>query len=105
MTRAEIEAFLATYREFLEGDGRHALWVASVAGQGTLVYDRHNVIYAYGPLEAFEDVLTARGLRRGRVELPVPHSHHYHDAYDTAETRLLGAFDWIHTPLRDGDED
>ena len=105
LTRPALEAFLTEHRDFLERDGRHALWVASVDGEGTVVYDRHNVLYAYGPLEAFEDVLTEHGLRRGPVELPVPHSHHYHDHHDASEARLLQAFDWIYSPPRDGDED
>jgi hypothetical protein len=102
---AALEAFLTEYQHFLEGDARHAVWVASAAGEGTLVYDRHNVIYAYGPLEQFEDVLTARHIRREPVEFPVPHSHHYRPEFDAAERRLLAAFDWIHTPLRAGDAD
>ena len=100
-----LQAFLAEHREFLEGDGRHSLWVASIAGEGTVVYDRHNVLYAYGPLEAFEDILTKRGLRRAPVEFPVPHSHHYHNHHDASEARLLQAANWIYSPLRPGDED
>jgi hypothetical protein len=105
MDRSAVEAFLTQYREFLEGDARHAIWVASTAGEGTLVYDRHNIIYAYGPIECFEDVLTARGIRRGEVKLPSPHSHHYHREHDADEERLLAAMEWIQTPLRDGDDE
>jgi hypothetical protein len=100
----ELRSFLAAHRDFLEGDARHALWVASATGEGTLVYDRHNVIYAYGPLEAFEDVLRARGIRRGPVRFPVPHSHHYRPEFDPAERRLLSVYDWIRTPLRPDDQ-
>ena len=100
----DVELFLVEHRRFLEGDARHAVWVASGTGEGTLVYDRHDVIYAYGPIEVFESVLHARGIRRGPVELPTPHSHHYHPSHDPDETRLLGAFDWIYSPLREGDD-
>ena len=103
--QADVATFLSTHRSFLEGDARHALWVASASAEGTLVYDRHNVLYAYGPIEMFEAVLQAHGIRRGPVELPVPHSHHYHDSHDVAETKLLGALDWIYSPLQEGDED
>src|SRR5688500_1523560 len=100
-----LNDFLSKHRAFLEGDARHALWVASAAVEGTVVYDRPNVLYAYGPLEAFEDVLATRGLRRGPVEFPVPHTHHYYDFHDASEARLLQAFDWIYSPLREGDDD
>lgn len=105
VVRAELTAFLAEHRAFLEGDARHALWVASAAGDGTLVYDRHNVIYAYGPLERFEDVLTRRGITRGTVTCPVPHSHHHRPEFDAAQADLLAGHEWIHSPLRPGDEE
>jgi hypothetical protein len=101
----ELGTFLTRYRAFFEGDARHALWIASAAGEGTLVYDRHNVLYAYGPLEQFEDVLTARGITRGSTVFPIPHSHHYHPEFDLAEARLLSEYEWIHSPLRPDDED
>jgi hypothetical protein len=103
--RPELTAFLARHRAFLEGDARHALWVAPATGQGTLVYDRHNVIYAYGPLEHFEDMLARRGVTRGATAYPVPHSHHYHAEFDDDEAELLTDYAWIHSPLRPGDED
>lgn len=100
-----LQSFLDEHRPFLEGDGRHALWVASAAGEGTLVYDRHNVLYAYGPLEQYEDVLRAWSVRRGDVEIPVPHSHHYRAELDAGEAKLLAAYDWMRTPLREQDID
>lgn len=78
LTRGEMEGFLTDYCAFLEGDGRHHLWVASLPSQATLVYDQHNVIYAYGPLPEYETVLRQQGLHEGEVRFPVPHSHHYH---------------------------
>lgn len=100
-----LEALLARYREFFEGDARHTIWIASATGEGTLVYDRHNVIYAYGPLEQFEDVLGGRGIARGAVRFPFPHSHHYHMELDADERHLLSVYEWLHTPLRQGDSE
>jgi len=105
MERPELEALFAEYGAFFEGDGRHAVWIASARGEGTVVFDRHNVLYAYGPIEAYEDVLNAREIQRGEVDLPVPHSHHYHAEHDVDEGRLLNALEWIYSPLRDQDED
>ena len=104
----ELLAFLARHREFLERDGRHALWMTAEdgLGAGQLVYDRHNVIFAYGPLEPFEDVLQRHGLRRVEaVTYPVPHAHYYHAEYDAAQERLLAEMPWLWSELRAQDDD
>jgi len=44
----ELNRFLHRYKDFLEGDARHNLWIRS-SDDGMLVFDRHNIIYAYGP--------------------------------------------------------
>ena len=64
MERREAEDFLRGFSRFLESDGRHHLWISSVPDGATLVYDGHNILYAYGPLELYEQVLAARGMRR-----------------------------------------
>lgn len=105
MERIMLESFLARDRRFFEEDARHHLWIADVTGQDQIVYDRHNVIYAYGTLERFERVLRSRGLREGKVAVPVPHVHHYHGEYDEAERSILEEYDWIFSPLRPEDDD
>src|SRR5580704_14661231 len=62
VSREQAEEFLKRFTDYFENDGRHNIWVASVSGSDQLVYDRHNVIYAYGPLLEFENVLLGRGL-------------------------------------------
>ncbi len=49
-TQEDVEAFLKDFQAFLEKDGRHHLWIASASSSEMLIYDRHNVIYAYGSL-------------------------------------------------------
>lgn len=93
LSRQALLGFLAEFSEFLEGDGRHHIWVAN-PDYGTLVYDRHNVLYAYGPLDDYSAVLTARGLRTGVVEIPSPHWHGYHQENDAALRRLLARWPW-----------
>jgi hypothetical protein len=62
-THAALAAFLSAFRGYFETDGRHHVWVGSPADGGNLVYDQHNAIFAYGPLERFKGILQARGFR------------------------------------------
>jgi len=99
----QLQHFLSDYSEFLEKDARHNLWVRS--DEGLLVYDRHNVIYAYGPLERFVAVLESAGLTESNeVRFPSPHAHHYDPKFDADEKRILHNEDWTISPLRPGDE-
>jgi hypothetical protein len=61
--RGEMESFFRTFTDFFESDGRHHVWLTSLTDSSTLVYDKHNVIYAYGPLPQFERVLDSRGFK------------------------------------------
>lgn len=105
-SKSAVEAFLKQFSSFLEKDGRHNLWIASESGSEMLVYDRHNVIYAYGPLGTFKLILAEIGLKEvPSVRLPSPHSHHYHQSLDTEEDRLLRYWSWSRTPLKQSDEE
>lgn len=73
-------SFMMEFLEYLERDGRHNLWIMAASGRGLLAYDRHEILYAYGPLEGYEQILKRRGFRRGRVTIPVPTA--------TASTRI-----------------
>jgi hypothetical protein len=99
-----MDRFMRDFEEFLERDGRHHLWVHSATDQATLVYDNHNVIYAYGPLVRFEHAIKSRGLRRAEVLFPVPHTHSYNPEYDADEARMLSSRAWHYSPLRPGDD-
>lgn len=99
----EVARFIDDFSEFFESDGRHHLWIAC-PDHATLVFDRHNVIYAYGDLEAFEAVADAHGMRRREFSIPIPHWHKYHAEYDAIERRLLKRWDWVYSPLRPQDE-
>lgn len=101
---AEITAFCHHFQQFLETDGRHHIWIGSTSGAGTLIYDQHNWIWAYGDLDAYIKTLTARGFTQGPVELPVPHSHNYHPTNDQWEEELMAYWKWVDFPLQPGDE-
>jgi hypothetical protein len=101
----EAKSFLMDYRSFFEQDGRATLLIASHSDRAMLVYDRHNVIYAYGPLEEYTNLIRQQGFGEGDVRYPVPHIHHYHAEFDAEETRLMTCNTWLKSPLRDSDSD
>lgn len=96
-------AFLREYEEFFERDARHHVWVMSVPLSATIVYDNHNVIYAYGPLDRFQRVVHLRGLERSRIRFPVPHTHNYNAEYDDRADGLMQHWEWIRSPLHEDD--
>jgi hypothetical protein len=98
-----VQEFLRQFGRFLCEDSRHDLWIRSHDDDATIVLDRHNLIYAYGPLNDFEAVLQARGVRQGEPLVPGPHVHHYHQAWDGAEEEIVRHFDWCISPLRHAD--
>jgi hypothetical protein len=79
----------------------------SVADGAMLVYDRHNLIYAYGHLEEWKLLLRQIGMKEvagAAIKVPVPHSHHYHEFFDEEEHRLLNFMPWHQNPLREQDQ-
>jgi hypothetical protein len=101
---AQLHDFLIRFGPFLAEDARHDFWVRSHDDDATIVLDRHNVIYAYGPLTTFRRVLLRIGAHsHGLPRVPDPHVHYYHDAWDDSERQVLAALPWIRTPLRDND--
>jgi hypothetical protein len=101
---AQMHQFLLRFGPFLAQDARHDFWLRSHDDDATIVLDRHNVIYAYGPLKAFEAVLLSIGAHSHRLpRIPDPHVHYYHDEWDDSEREVLAALSWIRKPLRDSD--
>jgi hypothetical protein len=96
--------FSEEFGAFLTEDSRHDIWLRSHNDNATIVLDRHNLIYAYGPLDRFEAPLIDAGLRRATPHaIPLPHVHYYHAEWDDSERAILKAFNWTLTPLRDED--
>jgi len=98
LTRLEVLGLLERHADFLTGDGRHNLWIAGLDGTRQLVYDQHELLFAYGDIAAYEKILMRLGYVEGELELPRPHSHYYNAEYDEAESRMLEEFDWLHFP-------
>jgi hypothetical protein len=107
LSREEVKKFLVDFGYFLERDGRQNLWIRSESGAAMLVYDRHNLIYAYGHLPEFVSILVRQGLNEvqpNSIVVPDPHSHHYHAVFDSDAERLLDSLEWQRTPLREQDQ-
>jgi hypothetical protein len=104
LTLEQVAAFCRRFAHFLQGDGRHHLWIGSAVNAGLLIYDQHDWIWAYGDLQAYISVLQASGFAEGEVVLPVPHSHNYHPTFDAAEDELAEFWEWSYFPLQPDDE-
>lgn len=104
ISQVELTRFLQKFGGFMENDGRHHLWIMSMDKSATLVYDRHNVFYAYGPLEVFEGILFRNDFQKtDEVLFPDPHVHHYNPQLDVEALELMNYWQWIEYPLQDSD--
>ena len=105
IAKSEAEMFFLRFEEFFESDGRHHIWIGSEFTSDLLVYDNHNVIYAYGRLQEFERLLVKRGLANvDCVRFPSPHTHKYNEAFDEKEREVLRCWEWRHFPLQSSDD-
>jgi hypothetical protein len=103
-TRAELQWFLNRFSSFLAGDARHDIWVHSPSDGGTLIWDRHNLIHGYGPVDRFSSALLALRFSQGTIEVPAPHQHHYRPEFDADAARVLSEYQWTRTALHPEDE-
>ena len=107
-TKAEARAFLERFRLYLESDGRQSLWIKSVDSPDLLVYDKHNLVFAYGAVEQWAERLNHLGWQEvpeKDLHIPAPHMHRYHGLFDDDARKLLSDFNWVHSPLRESDDD
>jgi hypothetical protein len=104
LSRHELDDVLSRFRDFLERDGRHHLWLGCADEPSTLVYDQHQLLLLYGRLDAYQPVLRAAGMGEGPVIVPEPHRHLVHEVYDAVENDLFGSRGWIWNPLEPEDE-
>lgn len=96
--------FFRRFEDFIAGDSRHDLWLASPGDKVTIVWDRHDVLFMYGPLDKIEPFLESRGFSKGMPLIAVsPHIHFYRPEYDQEERDILKYFSWRKSPLQDID--
>lgn len=103
----QIDDFLIAFTPFLAGDARHDIWAHSQTDGRTLIWDRHDLIFAEGdPLDDIVQVLEAAGYRTGSPRWlgSGPHLHHYRAAFDRDASAVLAAFDWTLSALCPEDE-
>jgi hypothetical protein len=104
LSRAELDAVFQQFAQFWDSDGRHNVWVRS-SDDGMLVYDRHNLVYAYGPFPRFESILAELGYTLiPSLSLDFVHRHSYHQEFDDLERELTTRFADKRSELREGDE-
>jgi hypothetical protein len=65
LDETNVREFLDKFGRFLSEDARHDIWVRSHSDDATIVLDRHNVVYASGPLNIFEAALHTMGIVAG----------------------------------------
>ena len=100
----ELQAFISQYSSFFAADARFDLWVHSPADGATIVWDRHNLIYGYGPIECFSNALCSLGFSQGTKPTLGPHAHHYRHEFDSEARAILTAFPWQYSSLQPEDE-
>lgn len=102
--RDELKSFILRFRTYLQADARFDLWAYSAADESTVVWDRHNLLFAYGNLDVFANQLRALGFVEGDVTVPSPHQHHYREEFDSDAAAILGALPWQYTELEPEDQ-
>lgn len=99
----ELREFLMGCLTFLESDARHHFWIGSADGTAVLVYDQHNVLFAYGPLQCLMTELFMADFRPGEFIFPSPHAHTISPKFDPDMERLLSQYEWEYAPLEEED--
>lgn len=100
----EFQDFIGRFCSFLGGDARFDIWAYSVEERATIVWDRHDQIFAYGPIGRYQERLNALGFEVGDPSIPVPHQHHYREEFDVDAKALLVSLPWMYSVLRPEDE-
>ncbi|GAA5784583.1 hypothetical protein YWS52_09020 [Chitiniphilus shinanonensis] len=99
----QFHEFMSRFGNYLSSDSRFDIWAHSPVEQATVVWDRHNQLFAYGPLTRLSSELDAIGFTPGEASIPFPHQHHYREEFDADARALLESFAWAYSPLRPED--
>lgn len=100
--KESLSNFLKEHETYFETDGRHHIWIGT-QDSGLLVYDQHNVIFSYGPLQEIELKLIDKGFKEKEFQFPIPHGHSYHPENDKFEELILKSLNWEVFPLQEHD--
>lgn len=99
VTTGALDDFFERFGDFLRRDSRFDLWIFSPADGAAVVWDRHDLVWCYGRLDAFEGRLRALGFAPGEPAIPSPHSHPDHAQHFADAAALLRFFGWNRRPL------
>lgn len=101
---SEFRAFVQKYQAFLSGDARFDIWAHSREENATVVWDRHDKFFAYGPIQKLAPQLRAMGFHEGEIEPLGEHMHHYREELDPLASALIDEYRWTYSALRPEDE-
>ena len=104
LSEQEFKTFMQIYGPYLGSDGRFDVWARSHEDNATIVWDRHNFLFAYEPVDNFIRIMSALNFSQGDVPKLDNHVHHYRDECDADAAAILTALDWQWSPLRPEDE-
>jgi hypothetical protein len=105
VNKKELEMFCTKYSKYLESDGRHHLWIASTYSNDLIVYDHHNVLYAYGDIEQYIEILEHKNFQKvNEILFPCPHTHNYNRENDITENEIISSNKWMYFPLEKSDD-
>jgi len=104
VTLPQFQDFMRRFGGYLSSDARFDLWAHSPAEQATVVWDRHNQLFAYGPLARYAAALDVLGFAPGDASISFAHQHHFRPEFDADASALLASFDWVHSALQPEDE-
>ena len=105
LTRDQLDTLFQRFAHFWDCDGRQSIWLHSRCDSSTLVYDRHNLIHAYGPLSRIESLLVSLGYSETpTISVSFVHQHAYHAEFDHLERELVAEFADGRSKLHIGDE-
>lgn len=100
----QVTEFVTRFKDFLCADARFDLWAHSPSENGTIVWDRHNQLFGYGPVDRLATKLISMGFSAGQSDVPAPHEHHYRAELDGLAKDVIAALNWSYSPLRPQDE-
>ncbi|GAA0917176.1 hypothetical protein GCM10009552_36010 [Rothia nasimurium] len=100
----QTTSFIDQFGTFLRADARYDLWGHSPHDNATVVWDRHNLLYGYGPVELYQARLIDLGFSIDVPVVPSPHQHCYRRDLDSMAKSVIEAFDWSFSELRPEDE-
>lgn len=101
--KEDVVDWMTSISAFLAADGRFDLWIHDPAAGATLVWDRHDLLHAYGAVDRFAACLDSLGFVEGEPRIPSPHDHYFRQEFDGVARDIMQSRDWYRTPLRDED--